>query len=72
MASRGRVVQALPLAKIFGRMAIGHIKGNVVGAMVGHALVAMERRSGTLCERLLSRTGLIAISHCCAINWTMV
>ena len=63
---------ALLLPKKLERMAVEHAKGDAVGAMEGHAAMAMERRSGHWRERLLSRKGWIAISHYYVMNWTMV
>ena len=63
---------ALLLPKKLERMAVEHAKGNAVGAMEGHAAMAMEKRSGNWRERLLSRKGWIAISQYYVMNWTMV
>ena len=63
---------AVLLPKKLERAAIEHARGDAVGAMEGHAAMAMARRSGNWRERLLSRKGWIAISHYYVMNWTMV
>ena len=52
--------------------AVEHAQGNAVGAMEGHAAMAMGKRSGSWRQRLASRKGWIAISHYYVMNWTMV
>ncbi len=63
---------AVLLPKNLERAAVEHAKGNAIGAMEGHAAMAMGKRSGNWRERLLSRKGWIAISHYYVMNWTMV
>jgi len=63
---------ALFLPRKLEQAAIKHAQGNAVGAMEGHAAMAMGKRSGSWRDRLTSRKGWIAISHYYVMNWTMV
>lgn len=63
---------ALLLPRRLEQAAIKHAQGDSVGAMEGHAAMAMGKRSGSWRARLLSRQGWIAISHYYVMNWSMV
>ncbi|MGH8371571.1 MAG: permease [Gammaproteobacteria bacterium] len=63
---------SLLLPRRLEQAAIKHAHGDSVGAMEGHATMAMGKRSGSWRERLSSRQGWIAISHYYVMNWSMV
>ncbi len=52
--------------------AVAHAKGDAVGAMEGHAEMAMAKQDGTWRQRLSSHKGWIAVSHNYVMNWSMV
>ncbi len=65
-------IYAMFLPRKLEQNAVAQAKGNAVGTMEGHAAMAMSKRSGTWRERLMSRSGWIAISHYFVMNWAMV
>ena len=62
----------LLLPKKLAAEAVEHAKSDASSSMEGHAAMAMGERSGSWFQRLTSRKGWVAISHCYVMNWSMV